>query len=309
MGTAFIFPGQGAQVTGMGKDFYDTYQESREIFEQAGELLGMNMTQLCFEEEEKIHITEYTQPALLTTSVAILRVLEQHGIRPDVCAGLSLGEYCAMTASKVMTFEDAVKTVRQRGILMQEAVPAGKGAMCAVLGLNGEDVNKVCDRMEDVYVANYNCPGQIVISGETHAVEAAAEKLKEAGAKRCMMLKVSGPFHSPMLKEAGEKLYEVLQGVSLMDDFEIPYVTNVTAEYVRDTGAIRELLKQQVYSSVRWQQSVENMIKQGVDTFVEIGPGKTLAGFMKRMNKEVRMINISSVEEMHRALELLGQKV
>lgn len=309
MGTAFIFPGQGAQVTGMGKDFYDTYQESREIFEQAGELLGMNMTQLCFEEEEKIHITEYTQPALLTTSVAILRVLEQHGIRPDVCAGLSLGEYCAMTASKVMTFEDAVKTVRQRGILMQEAVPAGKGAMCAVLGLNGEDVNKVCDRMEDVYVANYNCPGQIVISGETRAVEAAAEKLKEAGAKRCMMLKVSGPFHSPMLKEAGEKLYEVLQGVSLMDDFEIPYVTNVTAEYVRDIGAIRELLKQQVYSSVRWQQSVENMIKQGVDTFVEIGPGKTLAGFMKRMNKEVRMINISSVEEMHQALELLGQKV
>ena len=156
MSTAFIFPGQGAQVVGMGKDFYEKYEESREIFDKASELLGFDMKELCFENEKDINITEYTQPALLTVSVAILRVLEQKGIRPDVCAGLSLGEYCAMVASEVMSFEDAVKTVRQRGILMQEAVPLGVGAMCAVLGLDGETVNKVCQGVDDVYVANYN---------------------------------------------------------------------------------------------------------------------------------------------------------
>lgn len=305
MSTAFIFPGQGAQVVGMGKDFYEKYEESREIFDKASELLGFDMKELCFENEKDINITEYTQPALLTVSVAILRVLEQKGIRPDVCAGLSLGEYCAMVASEVMSFEDAVKTVRQRGILMQEAVPLGVGAMCAVLGLDGETVNKVCQGVDDVYVANYNCPGQIVISGKAEAVEQAAGLLKEAGAKRCMMLNVSGPFHSPLLREAGDKLAEVLKDVKLNDGFTIPYVTNVTAEYVNTTEEIRELLRKQVFSSVMWQQSVENMIAKGVDTFVEIGPGKTLAGFMKRINKEVRMVNIGSVEDLEKAVELL----
>lgn len=305
MSTAFIFPGQGAQVVGMGKDFYEKYEESREIFDKASELLGFDMKELCFENEKDINITEYTQPALLTVSVAILRVLEQKGIRPDVCAGLSLGEYCAMVASEVMSFEDAVKTVRQRGILMQEAVPLGVGAMCAVLGLDGETVNKVCQGVDDVYVANYNCPGQIVISGKAEAVEQAAGLLKEAGAKRCMMLNVSGPFHSPLLREAGDKLAEVLKDVKLNDGFTIPYVTNVTAEYVNTTEEIRELLRKQVSSSVMWQQSVENMIAKGVDTFVEIGPGKTLAGFMKRINKEVRMVNIGSMEDLEKAVELL----
>ena len=305
MSTAFIFPGQGAQVVGMGKDFYEKYEESRGIFDKASELLGFDMKELCFENEKDINITEYTQPALLTVSVAILRVLEQKGIRPDVCAGLSLGEYCAMVASEVMSFEDAVKTVRQRGILMQEAVPLGVGAMCAVLGLDGETVNKVCQGVDDVYVANYNCPGQIVISGKAEAVEQAAGLLKEAGAKRCMMLNVSGPFHSPLLREAGDKLAEVLKDVKLNDGFTIPYVTNVTAEYVNTTEEIRELLRKQVSSSVMWQQSVENMIAKGVDTFVEIGPGKTLAGFMKRINKEVRMVNIGSVEDLEKAVKLL----
>ena len=305
MSTAFIFPGQGAQVVGMGKDFYEKYEESRGIFDKASELLGFDMKELCFENEKDINITEYTQPALLTVSVAILRVLEQKGIRPDVCAGLSLGEYCAMVASEVMSFEDAVKTVRQRGILMQEAVPLGVGAMCAVLGLDGETVNKVCQGVDDVYVANYNCRGQIVISGKAEAVEQAAGLLKEAGAKRCMMLNVSGPFHSPLLREAGDKLAEVLKDVKLNDGFTIPYVTNVTAEYVNTTEEIRELLRKQVSSSVMWQQSVENMIAKGVDTFVEIGPGKTLAGFMKRINKEVRMVNIGSVEDLEKAVELL----
>ena len=263
------------------------------------------MKALCFEENDRLNITEYTQPALLTVSVAILRVLEQKGIRPDVCAGLSLGEYCAMVASEVMSFEDAVKTVRQRGIFMQEAVPTG-GAMAAVIGMDGEQIRKICQETEGrVSVANYNCPGQIVISGKAEAVEQAAGLLKEAGAKRCMMLNVSGPFHSPLLREAGDKLAEVLKDVKLNDGFTIPYVTNVTAEYVNTTEEIRELLRKQVSSSVMWQQSVENMIAKGVDTFVEIGPGKTLAGFMKRINKEVRMVNIGSVEDLEKAVELL----
>ena len=195
-----------------------------------------------------------------------------------------------------MSFDDAVKTVRQRGILMQEAVPLGLGAMCAVIGLEGQVIADVCDTIDGVSVANYNCPGQIVISGKKEAVEEASGKLKDAGARRCVMLNVSGPFHSAMLKEAGEKLYEVLKDVELKD-FTIPYVTNVTAEYVTDTKDIKELLKKQVSSSVKWQQSVERMIENGVDTFVEIGPNKTLASFVKKINKEVRVFNIEKWED------------
>lgn len=296
MSTAFIFPGQGAQVIGMGKDFYENSPLSREVFDRASELLDLDMKALCFEENENINITEYTQAALVTTSVAMLRVLEEKGISPDVCAGLSLGEYCALVASKAMSFDDAVKTVRQRGILMQEAVPLGLGAMCAVIGLEGQVIADVCDTIDGVSVANYNCPGQIVISGKKEAVEEASGKLKDAGARRCVMLNVSGPFHSAMLKEAGEKLYEVLKDVELKD-FTIPYVTNVTAEYVTDTKDIKELLKKQVSSSVKWQQSVERMIENGVDTFVEIGPNKTLASFVKKINKEVRVFNIEKWED------------
>lgn len=308
MSTAFIFPGQGAQAVGMGKDFYENYEASRAVYDKASELLGLDMKALCFEENEKINITEYTQAALLTTSVAMLKVLEEKGIKPDVCAGLSLGEYCALVACGVMSFEDAVKTVRQRGILMQEAVPLGIGAMCAVIGLDGNIIKGICDSIDGVSVANYNCPGQIVISGKKEAVEEAADKLKESGAKRCMMLNVSGPFHSPMLVQAGEKLYEVLKSVELNDKFEIPYITNVTAEYVTDTKNIKELLRDQVSSSVMWQQSMEKMIENGVDTFVEIGPGKTLAGFMKRIKKEVTMINIASADDIGGAVEILLKK-
>lgn len=306
MSTAFIFPGQGAQVVGMGKDFYENSPLSREVFDRATELLGLDMKALCFEENDNINITEYTQAALVTTSVAMLRVLEEKGVKPDVCAGLSLGEYCALVASGVMSFDDAVKTVRQRGILMQEAVPLGLGAMCAVIGLDGQIIADVCDTIDGVSVANYNCPGQIVISGKKEAVEEAAEKLKEAGARRCVMLNVSGPFHSAMLKEAGEKLYEVLKDVELKD-FTIPYVTNVTAEYVTDTKDIKELLKKQVSSSVKWQQSVEKMIENGVDTFVEIGPNKTLSSFVKKINKEVRIFNIEKWEDVDAVAAALNE--
>lgn len=305
MSIAFIFPGQGAQVVGMGKDFYDNSALSKEIFDKATELLKIDMKALCFEENENINITEYTQAALVTTSVAMLKVLEEKGVKPDVCAGLSLGEYCALVASKVMSFDDAVKVVRQRGILMQEAVPLGLGAMCAVIGLDGEKINDVCDTIDGVTVANYNCPGQIVISGKKEAVEEAAEKLKEAGARRCVMLNVSGPFHSEMLTGAGEKLYEVLKDVELKE-FSIPYVTNVTGEYVTDTDNIKELLKKQVSSSVRWQQSVENMIAKGVDTFIEIGPNKTLASFVKKINKEVKIYNIEKWEDVENVVSQIN---
>ena len=307
---AYVFPGQGAHVVGMGKDFYEKSEISREIYHKATELLGIDMKALCFEENENINITEYTQAALLTTSIAMLKELEKTGIKPDVCAGLSLGEYCAMTASGVMNFEDAVKAVRQRGILMQEAVPNGIGAMSAIIGLDGQVIADICDTIDDVSVANYNCPGQIVITGKKEAVEAANVKLTEAGAKRCVMLNVSGPFHSAMLEGAGEELYKVLEDVEL-HDFTVPYVTNVTAKYVTNDNKneIKEMLKQQVSSSVLWIQSVEEMMNNGVDTFIEIGPGKTLTGFIKKIakaaGKEVTTYNVEKYDDIETVASLL----
>lgn len=308
---AFVFPGQGAQVVGMGKDFYENSELSRDIYDEAAKLLDFDVKKVCFEENEAINITEYTQAAMLTTSVAMLEVLKEKGLKPDVCAGLSLGEYCALVASGVMDFEDAVKAVRQRGILMQEAVPTGIGAMSAIIGLDADVIASICDKIDEVSVANYNCPGQIVITGKKEAVEKANEELKEAGAKRCVMLNVSGPFHSEMLKTAGEELYKVLKDVELKD-FEIPYVTNVTAKYVtnEDKNEIKEMLRDQVSSSVLWIQSVENMIEQGVDTFVEIGPGKTLTGFIKKIakavGKEVATYNVEKYEDVEAVVNALA---
>ncbi|MBQ5918635.1 MAG: ACP S-malonyltransferase [Lachnospiraceae bacterium] len=308
---AFVFPGQGAQVVGMGKDFYENSELSKNIFDEAAELLDFDVKKVCFEENEAINITEYTQAAMLTTSVAMLEVLKEKGLKPDVCAGLSLGEYCALVASGVMDFEDALKAVRQRGILMQEAVPTGIGAMSAIIGLDADVIAGICDKIDEVSVANYNCPGQIVITGKKEAVEKANEELKEAGARRCVMLNVSGPFHSEMLKTAGEELYRVLENVELKD-FEIPYVTNVTAKYVtnENKNEIKEMLKDQVSSSVLWIQSVENMIEQGVDTFVEIGPGKTLTGFIKKIakavDKEVTTYNVEKYEDVEAVVNALA---
>lgn len=282
---AFIFPGQGAQVCGMGKDFYEQTETGKKVFDKASELLGFSMPELCFEENDRLDITEYTQAAMVTTSIAMMKVLEERGIRPDVTAGLSLGEYCSLAAAGVMSEEDAIRTVRQRGILMQEAVPVGEGAMAAILALDASAIEEVTGAMEGVWIANYNCPGQIVISGEKAAVEEACEKLKAAGAKRAVMLNVSGPFHSGMLTGAGGKLGQVLEQVEIHEP-RIPYVANVTAQYVTEAAQVKELLTRQVSSSVRWQQSVEAMIMDGVDTFIEIGPGKTLAGFMKKISRD-----------------------
>ena len=301
---AFIFPGQGAQACGMGKDFYEQTETGKRIFDKATQLMGLSIPQLCFEENDRLDITEYTQAAMVTASIAMMRVLEENGIKPDVAAGLSLGEYCALAAAGVMSDEDAIRTVRQRGILMQEAVPVGEGAMAAILALDAAVIEEVTGAMEGVWIANYNCPGQIVISGEKAAVEEACEKLKAAGAKRAVMLNVSGPFHSGMLTAAGEKLGQVLSRVELHEP-RIPYVANVTAQYVKSAGEVKELLTRQVSSSVRWQQSVEAMIGDGVDTFIEIGPGKTLAGFMRKISRDVKTLNVEKLEDIGKAVEAL----
>ena len=294
---AFIFPGQGAQKAGMGKDFYEETSTGREVFDRASELLEFSMPELCFAENDRLDITEYTQAAMVTTSIAMMKVLmEETGIRPDVAAGLSLGEYCALYAAGVMSADDAITTVRQRGILMQEAVPVGVGAMAAVLAMAAEKIEEVLKDIPDVWIANYNCPGQIVISGKKEAVELACEKLKEAGAKRTVMLNVSGPFHSGMLAEAGEKLGEFLENVEISDP-QIPYVANVTASYVTDKAEVKSLLARQVSSSVRWEQSVRAMLADGVDTFVEIGPGKTLAGFMRKITRDAKVVNIETLQD------------
>jgi len=299
---AFIFPGQGAQYCGMGQDFYEQTGIGKETYDMASSLLGLDLPKLCFEKNDRLDITEYTQAAMVTTSIAMMRVLEaEKGIRPQVSAGLSLGEYCALAAAGVMSDADAIRTVRQRGILMQEAVPYGIGAMAAILALDALKIEEVLSGMDGVQIANYNCPGQIVISGKKEAVEAANEKLLAAGAKRALMLNVSGPFHSSMLTGAGEKLGEVLKGVEIKNP-QIPYVANVTAQYVTDSEMVKPLLKEQVYSSVRWQQSVETMVADGVDTFIEIGPGKTLAGFIKKITKDARVFNIEKLEDMDKLI-------
>ncbi len=302
--TAFMFPGQGAQYVGMGKDFYDALPVCREMFELAGQASGLDVAGLCFEENDKINITEYTQIAMLAVEVAILKAIEEKGVTADVTAGLSLGEYGALAASGVMGPADVFKVVRQRGIYMQEAVPTG-GAMTAVMGLDAETIERICEETEGIVsIANYNCPGQIVITGEEAAVSAAAEKLSAAGAKRCVPLKVSGPFHSQMLSGAGEKLGNVLEEVTIQE-IRIPYIANVTAEYVQDRGQVKELLKKQVSSSVRWQQTIERMIADGVDTFIEIGPGKTLSGFMRKINRDVKTINIEKLEDLDKLNEII----
>ncbi len=294
--TVYMFPGQGAQYIGMGKDFYENLPICKKIFEIASKVTGLDIARLCFEENEQINITEYTQIAMLTVEAAIFEALETAGKKPQATAGLSLGEYGALIASKVMEPQDAFKVVRQRGIYMQEAVPTG-GAMSAVLGLDAATIEKVCAETEGlVSVANYNCPGQIVITGEEAAVALAGEKCKEAGAKRAIPLKVSGPFHSRLLEGAGEKLGKVLEDTQL-HTFNIPYVANVTADYVTDIEEVKPLLIRQVSSSVRWQQTIERLIADGYDEFVEIGPGHTLTGFVKKISREVKTVNIEKLED------------
>lgn len=301
---AFIFPGQGAQYIGMGRDFYEKYDRAKEVFAIAGKVSDMSMEELIFQENEKLDITKYTQVAMLAVELAILKVLEEQGITSSVNAGLSLGEYAALVASGGLSVHDALKVAVKRGLFMQEAVPKG-GAMTAVMGLNNERIEEICSQTEGIVsVANYNCPGQTVISGEEAAVEEAAQLMKEAGAKRCIPLKVSGPFHSPMLEGAGRQLAKELSHVEI-GELKTPYVSNVTAEYVTDRENVKGLLERQVSSSVRWQQSVERMVEDGVDIFVEIGPKKTLSGFLKKIAPKLACHHVETVEDMEKLLEIL----
>lgn len=294
--TVFMFPGQGSQYIGMGKEFYEQIPICKEVYDLASEVTGLDIPALCFEENEKINITEYTQICMLATEAAIYMALEQNGYQPDVTAGLSLGEYAALAVSHAMQEQDAIRLVRRRGILMQNAVPDGSGAMCAVLGMKEAAVEEVLAEREDVFIANYNCPGQLVITGVRSAVEEAAEALRASGARRTVMLNVSGPFHSPLLAGAAEELErELLQ--TPFSDPDIPYITNVTAQPVTEKEPIRALLAQQICAPVRWMQSMQRMLADGVDTFVEIGAGKTLAGFLRKLDRTVNVYPVTTWEE------------
>ena len=297
MKAAFIFPGQGAQKFGMGKDFYENVEASRQVYELASHVLGMDVAKLCFEENDRLDQTRFTQVGLLATEIAILKAVEEKGISPVITGGLSLGEYAALVAAKKMSVEDALRVIERRGLFMQEAVPTG-GAMSAILGLDADVIRNVCEATEGIVeVANDNCPGQTVISGEAHAVEAAGATLKVAGARMVTPLKVSGPFHSSMLKDAGMRLKPELEKVTWMTS-DIPYVSNTTAEILTDSSVIEGLLVRQVSEGVRWQEDIQQMIAYGVDTFIEIGPGKTLAGFLKRIDRKLKCITIETVEDL-----------
>ena len=305
MKTAFLFPGQGAQKCGMGESFAKYDEAAKKVYENASRLLDLDMEELVFTENKKLDMTEYTQAAMVTTGIAMLKVIEKTSLKADVCAGLSLGEYEALYLAGAISEEDAIVLARHRGKLMQEAVPLGIGTMAAVLNLDAAVIEDCLKDIENVWIANYNCPGQIVISGTVAAVEKAGEKLKEAGAKRVLPLNVSGPFHSGLLKPAGDKLYEYLKNVEIKKP-TIPYVANYTAEFVYDDKDIKELLRKQVFGSVRFEQSIRNMLKEGVDTFIEIGPGKVLGGFVKKIDKEAKVYSIETVEDMNNVIKELG---
>ncbi|MCY7430250.1 ACP S-malonyltransferase [Bacillus safensis] len=306
---AFLFPGQGSQKIGMGKDLFDQEAVSKAVFEEADNTLGFDLSSMIFEgDTEELTLTFNAQPALLTTSIAILKKFEESGIKADYAAGHSLGEYTALVAAGALSFKDAVYAVRKRGELMNEAVPAGEGAMAAILGLDKAALEEVTKEVTEsghlVELANLNCPGQIVISGTAKGVELASEKAKEKGAKRAIALEVSGPFHSALMKPAAEKFTDVLSKLDIADA-KTPVISNVTADIVTSRDEIETKLIEQLYSPVRFEESVERLIDLGVTTFIEIGPGKVLSGLVKKVNRRLTTISVSDQETIEAAIQTL----
>ena len=310
MKIAFIFSGQGSQYIGMGKELYDNIPSCKKIYDKANEVLGFDLKELKFNgDKEELNITENTQPAILTTSIAILQAIKDKGINPDIVAGLSLGEYSALVASEALDFETAVSLVKKRGRFMQEAVPQGIGSMVAVIGLDENKIKKtlkVASEKGVVEIANYNTNNQIVIGGEKQAVEFASELLKECGARRVIPLKVSGPFHTSLLNEASIKLKNEFKNIHFNDP-KIKTITNVTADFIENGSEIKNLLINQVKSSVRWSETIERMIDEGIDTFIEIGPLKTLSSFVREISKEkkvaVKIFNVEDLKSLNKTLE------
>ncbi|MCY9030926.1 ACP S-malonyltransferase [Bacillus inaquosorum] len=309
---AFLFPGQGSQFIGMGKELYEQVPAAKRLFDEADETLETKLSSLIFEgDAEELTLTYNAQPALLTTSIAVLEKFKESGITPDFTAGHSLGEYSALVASGALSFKDAVYTVRKRGEFMNEAVPAGEGAMAAILGMDAEALKQVTDKVTEeghlVQLANLNCPGQIVISGTAKGVEFASEQAKENGAKRAIPLEVSGPFHSELMKPAAEKLKEVLDSCEVKDA-DVPVISNVSADVMTDKTDIKEKLIEQLYSPVRFEESINKLIAEGVTTFIEIGPGKVLSGLVKKVNRRLKTIAVSDPETIELAIQTLKEE-
>ena len=303
---AFVFPGQGAQKVGMGKDFYDNYDVAKKMFKEADEALGYSIMKMCFEgPEEDLKLTANTQPAILTISCIANEILKENGIQPEITGGHSLGEYSALVAAGVLNFQDAVALVHKRGSYMQEAVPVGEGGMAAIIGVDRDKIVEVCQQVSaesPVQAVNFNCPGQIVIAGATKGVELAVEELKTAGAKKAVILPVSAPFHSTLMKPAAEKLAVELDKVTI-SDAKIPVVANVSAEILTKAEDIKASLVAQAASPVLWEDCVARMKEFGADILLEAGPGKTLCGFNRRIDKTITSLNVEDVASLEKSLD------